>query len=45
MTDREAVEQLRQRAWTGQTPGLERIRRLLDRLGIRRRDWRGKQGI
>ena len=33
MTDREAVEQLRQRAWTGQTPGLERIRRLLDRLG------------
>ena len=33
MTDREAVEQLRQRAWTGQTPGLQRIRRRLDRLG------------
>lgn len=33
MTDEEAVELIHQRAWVGQKPGLERIRRLLDRLG------------
>ena len=33
MTEREAVELIRQRAWTGQKPGLERIRRLLGKLG------------
>ena len=33
MTEREAVELIRQRAWTGQMPGLERIRRLLEKLG------------
>ena len=33
MTEREAVELIRQRAWTGQKPGLERIRRLLEKLG------------
>ena len=33
MTDMEAVELIHQRAWVGQKPGLERIRRLLGRLG------------
>ncbi len=33
MTDVEAVELIHKRAWVGQKPGLERIRRLLDRLG------------
>ena len=33
MTDLEAVELIHQRAWVGQKPGLERIRRLLGRLG------------
>ena len=33
MTDQEAVELIHQRAWVGQKPGLERIRRLLGRLG------------
>lgn len=33
MTDREAVELVHRRAWVGQKPGLERIRRLLGRLG------------
>ena len=33
MTDLEAVEQIHQRAWVGQKPGLDRIRRLLERLG------------
>ena len=33
MTDTEAVELVHQRAWVGQKPGLERIRRLLGRLG------------
>ena len=33
MTDQEAVELVHQRAWVGQKPGLERIRRLLKRLG------------
>ena len=34
MTDMEAVELIHQRAWVGQKPGLERIRRLLGRLEI-----------
>ena len=33
MTDAQAVEMIHQRAWVGQKPGLERISRLLDRLG------------
>lgn len=33
MTDAEAVELVHQRAWVGQQPGLDRIRRLLGRLG------------
>ncbi|NBI11532.1 bifunctional folylpolyglutamate synthase/dihydrofolate synthase [Colidextribacter sp. OB.20] len=33
MTEREAEELIRRRAWTGRKPGLERIRRLLGRLG------------
>lgn len=33
MTDIEAVELVHQRAWVGQKPGLERIRRLLGKLG------------
>lgn len=33
MTDAQAVEMIHQRAWVGQKPGLERIRRLLGRLG------------
>ena len=33
MTDQEAVELIHRRAWVGQKPGLERIRRLLGRLG------------
>lgn len=33
MTDLEAVELIHRRAWVGQKPGLERIRRLLGRLG------------
>ena len=33
MTDIEAVELVHQRAWVGQKPGLDRIRRLLGRLG------------
>jgi len=33
MTDREAVELIHRRAWVGQRPGLERVRRLLGRLG------------
>ncbi len=33
MTDLEAVELIHQLAWVGQKPGLERIRRLLGRLG------------
>lgn len=33
MTDQEAVERIHQCAWVGQRPGLERIRRLLERLG------------
>lgn len=33
MTDAEAVELVHQRAWVGQKPGLDRIRRLLGRLG------------
>ena len=33
MTDTEAVELVHQRAWVGQKPGLDRIRRLLGRLG------------
>lgn len=33
MTGQEAAELIHQRAWVGQKPGLERIRRLLGRLG------------
>lgn len=33
MTDTEAAELVHQRAWVGQKPGLDRIRRLLGRLG------------
>ena len=33
MTEQEAEELIHQRAWVGQRPGLERIRRLLERLG------------
>ena len=33
MTEREAEALIRQRAWVGQKPGLDRIRRLLERLG------------
>ena len=33
MTDKEAIELVHQRAWVGQKPGLDRIRRLLGRLG------------
>lgn len=33
MTEQEAVELIHRRAWTGRKPGLERIRRLLARLG------------
>ena len=33
MTGQEAAELIHQRAWVGQEPGLERIRRLLGRLG------------
>ena len=33
MTEREIEETIHRRAWTGRTPGLARIRRLLDRLG------------
>ena len=33
MTEREAEALIRQRAWAGQKPGLDRIRRLLERLG------------
>lgn len=33
MTDQEVVELIHRRAWVGQKPGLERIRRLLGRLG------------
>ena len=33
MTDTEAAELVHRRAWVGQKPGLERIRRLLGRLG------------
>lgn len=33
MTDTEAVGLIHQRAWVGQKPGLDRIRRLLGRLG------------
>ena len=33
MTEQEAVELIHQRAWVGQKPGLDRIRRLLGRLG------------
>ena len=33
MTGQEAAEQIHQRAWIGQKPGLERTRRLLGRLG------------
>lgn len=33
MTDMEVVELIHQRAWVGQRPGLERIRRLLGKLG------------
>ena len=33
MTDQEAVELIHRRAWVGQKPGLDRIRRLLGRLG------------
>ena len=33
MTDMQAVELIHQRAWVGQKPGLERIRRLLGKLG------------
>ena len=33
MTAREAEALIRQRAWVGQKPGLDRIRRLLERLG------------
>ena len=33
MTGQEAAELVHQRAWTGQQPGLDRIRRLLGRLG------------
>ncbi|RKI67955.1 bifunctional folylpolyglutamate synthase/dihydrofolate synthase [bacterium 1xD42-67] len=33
MTGQEAEALIHQRAWTGQTPGLERIRRLLEKLG------------
>lgn len=33
MNDQEAVELIHRRAWLGQKPGLERIRRLLGRLG------------
>lgn len=33
MTDVEAVELIHQRAWVGQKPGLERTRRLLEKLG------------
>ena len=33
MTEREAEALIRRRAWVGQKPGLDRIRRLLERLG------------
>ena len=33
MTGQEAEALIHQRAWTGRTPGLERIRRLLGKLG------------
>ena len=33
MTGQEAADLIHQRAWVGQQPGLDRIRRLLDRLG------------
>ena len=33
MTDAQAVELIHQRAWVGQKPGLDRIRRLLGKLG------------
>ena len=33
MTGQEAAERIHQRAWVGQKPGLERVRRLLGKLG------------
>ena len=33
MTGQEAADLIHQRAWVGQQPGLDRIRRLLGRLG------------
>ena len=33
MTGQEAADLVHQRAWVGQRPGLDRIRRLLGRLG------------
>ena len=33
MTGQEAADLIHQRAWVGQAPGLDRIRRLLSRLG------------
>ena len=33
MTGQEAADLIHQRAWVGQQPGLDRIRRLLERLG------------
>ena len=38
MTGQEAAELIHQRAWVGQKPGLERIRRLLGRLGNPQRE-------
>ena len=39
MTGQEAVELIRQEAWTGRKPGLSRTRELLKRVGNRRLRW------